>query len=194
VPIGTGFRRWLLPRAAGGNTPPRGRRRPAEVRLLPCQARPPPDRGQQDAAGASHDAGTAGRDAAGSVAGAGAASSSSGRAGPAGAICAGGGACWGGGGVGGGTGTLAGTARDAIAGPGRCTSSKVRWGWGRGSWRLSGVKQVKVACTGCNHALLFLHAVPGVSLTETPVCALQDSVFLYGRCCPYLFFIPSLRP
>ena len=118
VPVGTGFRRWQFPGAAGGNTPPGGRRRPAEVRLLPCQARPPPDRGQQNAAGASHDAGTAGRDAAGSVACAGAAFSSSGRAGPAGAICAGGGTCWGGGGVGGGTGTLAGTAREASAGPG----------------------------------------------------------------------------
>jgi len=118
VPVGTGFRRWLLPGAAGGDTPPRGRRRRPEVRLLPCQARPPPDRGQQDTAGAGHDAGTAGRDAAGSVAGAGAATNSSGRAGPAGAICAGGGACWGGGGIGGGTGTLVGTARDAGAGPG----------------------------------------------------------------------------
>jgi len=97
VRVGTGFRRWLLPGDAGGNTPPRGQWRPAEVPLLPCQARPPPDRGQQDAAGAGHEAGTAGRDAACSVAGAGAASSSLGRAGPAGAICAGGGACWGGG-------------------------------------------------------------------------------------------------
>jgi len=45
---------------------------------------------------ASESAGTAGRDAAGSVAGAGAESSSSGRAGPAGVICASGGARWGG--------------------------------------------------------------------------------------------------
>ena len=52
MPVGTGFHRWLLPGAAGGNTSPRNRRRPAEVRLLPRQARPPPDRGQQDAAGA----------------------------------------------------------------------------------------------------------------------------------------------
>jgi len=45
---------------------------------------------------ASESAGTAGRDAAGSIAGAGAVSSSSGRAGPAGVICASGGARWGG--------------------------------------------------------------------------------------------------
>ena len=160
---------------------------------MPGQARPPPDRGQQDAAGAGHDAGTAVRDAAGSVAGARAASSSPGRAGPAGAICAGGGASWGGGGVGGGTGTLAGTARDASAGPGRGTSSKVRGGWGRGSWRLSGVKKVKVACTGCNHALLFLHAVPRVFLTETPVCVLQDCCLLVWSLLPVPLFysLPS---
>jgi len=90
----------------------------------------------------------------------------------------------GGGGVGGGTGTLAGTARDASAGHGRGTSSKVRRGWGKGSWRLSGVKKVKVACTGCHHALLFLHAVPRVLLTETPLCVLQDCCLLVWSLLP----------
>jgi len=173
-----------MPGAAGGNTPPRGRRRPAELRLLPCKARLPPDRGEQGAAGSGDDAGTDGRDAAGSDAGAGAASSSAGRAGPAGPIYAGGGACWGRGRVGGGTGTLAGTDRDASAGPCRGTSSKVGGGWRGGSWRLSGVKQVKVACTGCNHALRFLHAAPGVFLTETPVLFLQDGCLLVWSLLP----------
>ena len=173
-----------MPGAAGGNTPPRGRRRPAELRLLPCEARPLPDRGQQGAAGSGDDTGTAGRDAAGSVAGAGPASRSSGRAGPAGPIYAGERACWGGGRVGGGTGTLEEADREASAGPCRGTSFKVWGGWRGGSWRLSGVKQVKVACTGCNHALLFLHAAPGVFLTETPVLVLQDGWLLVWSLLP----------
>jgi len=46
LPIGAGLRLRLLSGVAGGSTPPRGRRRPAEVRLLLFQARPPPDRPQ----------------------------------------------------------------------------------------------------------------------------------------------------
>jgi len=71
-----------------------------------------------NAAGAGHEVGTIGRDAAGSVGGAGAPSTSAGRAGAARASCTSGSACWGGGGIDGRTSTLVGTARgtDAEAG------------------------------------------------------------------------------
>jgi len=41
-----GIVRRLLSGATGGSAPPRGRRRPAKMRLLLFQARPPPDRPQ----------------------------------------------------------------------------------------------------------------------------------------------------
>jgi len=48
LPFGAGIVLRLLPGATGGSAPPRGRRRPAEMRLLLFQARLPPDRPQCD--------------------------------------------------------------------------------------------------------------------------------------------------
>jgi len=50
LPVGSGLHSRLLPGAAGGSTPPRGRWRQAEVWQRLFQARPPPDRPQHERA------------------------------------------------------------------------------------------------------------------------------------------------
>jgi len=118
LPVGAGILLWLLPGAAGGSTPPHGRRRPAEVRLLHFGHDLRPTALSPNADGAGHEAETAGHDAPGSVGCAGAPATSAGRAAAAGASCAGGAACWWGGGIDGGSSTLVDTARGTEANAG----------------------------------------------------------------------------